>query len=48
MHLAQGRDQWRAILNTVLKFQVPKNMGHLLTSRVIVNFSVRTLLHGVR
>jgi len=36
MHLAQDRNQWRALVNTVLE-----------TSWVCVSFSRSTLLHGV-
>jgi hypothetical protein len=31
IHLSQDRDQWRAVLNVVMKFWVPKT-GNLLTS----------------
>jgi hypothetical protein len=44
MHLAQNRDQWRAYVN----LRVPYMAGNLLTRWVTINFSGRTLLHGVK
>ena len=32
MELVQERDRWRALLSTVMNFQVPKNAGNFLTS----------------
>jgi len=32
IHLAQGRDQWWAHMNTVMNFQVPYKVGNLFTS----------------
>jgi hypothetical protein len=30
--LAQDSDEWRALMNTVTKLQVPKNFGKFLSS----------------
>jgi hypothetical protein len=37
--LAQGRDQWRALVNTALKLRVPSNAGKFLSSCTIGGFS---------
>jgi hypothetical protein len=31
MHLAQDRDQWRVLVNTVMNLQVPLKAGNFLT-----------------
>jgi hypothetical protein len=46
MHMAQDRDQWRALVNTITNLRVPKKAGNFLTSWVTVSFS-RTVLHAV-
>ena len=45
--VAQHRDRWLALVNTVMKFRVPQNSGKFLTSWEPVSFSRRTLHHGV-
>jgi hypothetical protein len=32
IHLAQGRDQWRILMSTVMNLRVPKKVENLLTS----------------
>jgi hypothetical protein len=44
IELAQGRDQWRALVNTVMKLRVPKNAGNLLNGCTIGSFSGRAQL----
>jgi hypothetical protein len=39
IHLAQHRDQWRALMNMVMNLlQVPYNAGNLFSSYVTVSF----------
>jgi hypothetical protein len=46
--LAQDRDQWGALVNVVMKPQIPKHFGKFLSSCATGGFSRRTQLHGVR
>jgi hypothetical protein len=32
IHLAQGKDQWRVLVNTVMNLRVPQNVGKFLSS----------------
>jgi hypothetical protein len=43
--MAQDRDQWRAVLNTVMNLWVPYNAGKFLSSCKIGFFSRRAQLH---
>jgi hypothetical protein len=47
MQLAQDRDQWLGLVNTVMNLQVPYKAGNFIASQVTISLSRRTLLHGV-
>jgi hypothetical protein len=42
IELAQVGIQWRAVLNTIINFLVPRNVGNFLTSRAAISLSRRT------
>jgi hypothetical protein len=42
--LAQDRDQWRVLVNTVMNLRVPYKAGKFLSSCIIGGFSKRTQL----
>jgi len=44
-HLTQDRNQWWAVVNTIINLRDPLKAGNFLTVWMTVSFSRRTLLH---
>jgi hypothetical protein len=47
IYLAQDKDRWRVLVNTVMNLRDPSNAVKFLSSSGCFSFSGRTLLHGV-
>jgi hypothetical protein len=45
--LAQDREQWRTLVNTIMNLRVPQNAGKFLSSCTTVGFLRRAQLHIV-
>jgi hypothetical protein len=48
INMAQDRDRWRALVNTVPNLRVTSEAENFLTGWATVSFSRRILFHGVR
>jgi hypothetical protein len=46
--VAQGSDEWRAPVNSVINIRSPENTANIFTSYATVSFSITTLFNEVR
>jgi hypothetical protein len=44
INLAQDRDQWPALVNTIMNLLIPQKAGNSLTKYTTISISRRTLL----
>jgi hypothetical protein len=42
-NLAEGKDRWRILVNTVMNLRVVYSVGYFFTIRVTIGFSIWTL-----
>jgi hypothetical protein len=47
IHVAQNKDQWQALVNTVMNLSTPLKTRNLLNREATICLSRWTLLHGV-
>jgi hypothetical protein len=47
IRLDQKRDEWWALVNTVMNLQIPQHKGNFWTNGETVSFSKRTLFHAI-
>jgi hypothetical protein len=48
IQLTQDRNQWLALMNTVMNLRVSYNAANFLTTRANISFSKILMLHGIR
>jgi hypothetical protein len=47
IHLAQDRDEWRVLANTVINLRISENVGKSLSGCSTGSFSRRATLRGI-
>lgn len=46
-HLAQGGDDWVALVKAIINFRLPKNFGNCFITRATDSLSKGTILQGI-